>query len=413
MFLLKIESPRLERLLEHTAELKEMSVERFAKLAFVKGLRKIAESAKPETKTSKAIKEYILAHWESKTDIQMGRVLGYSFVYIQRIRLRMGLKRKKGPDTERDLAATPVTDLPLTSTEKRRKKYEALDPLIREHWQTKDDWEIGRLLDPVVDGTTVRLRRYKLDLKRKKGEKSAAREGLRILDQIDGLEFERMVLREGYTMTDYLKFKDLRCSRERLRQVAEQLGLKHSPEDREPSWLLMRKARELGNFNLANREWLTEKIAQYQSMATLAAELKIREPGLYFFIRSFKLFHPSFRKHGAETVNLMCTKCGKGFVRLKRWVDKPMQKTNGRAQEFFCSQSCSGQWNRERTRKGIEESSAKQLAWNQARLEKKERYAAYIREHWQNQSDVQMALALNLSESFLTKKRLELGLRRA
>lgn len=178
----------------------------------------------------------------------------------------------------------------------------------------------------------------------------AGKQRIAVQESIDPQEFERMVTREGYTMAEYLRFKKLPCSREYLRQIAQELGLKHSLEDRALEWKLVRRAREIGNPNFANREWLTERIAASVSMTRLAAEIGVDERHLYFFARAFRLTHPSFRKHGVETVTLVCAQCGTEFKRLKRWFNAALRRSPKQS-KFFCSSSCVCRRIRERRRR--------------------------------------------------------------
>lgn len=64
-----------------------------------------------------------------------------------------------------------------------------------------------------------------------------------IRQKIDPDEFERMVTRDGYSMAEYAKLKNLGCTAERLRQVANSMGLKHSPHNRTHKWRIARKKR--------------------------------------------------------------------------------------------------------------------------------------------------------------------------
>jgi hypothetical protein len=423
VFFLKLEGDDLERLFKLAAEKKGAPVERLARLAFLKGLRLLAKEAdgeaeatrtatigQPSIKSLEETKAYIRENWQQQTDVQLGVALGYGWQSISNLRRGLGLLRPRGRRYGKTSPTVGGTSLPPSSRiEKRNQKFAQLDALIREHWKTKNDWEIGLLLDPHVGGNKVRLRRYELGLKKVQGVRAAMRVGKTVREAVNAEEFERMVLREGYTMSEYLKHKKLNCTRERLRQIAEQMGLKHSPEDRTPEWELARRARKVGHLTLANRDWLAEKISHYQSMSALAAELRVKDIDLLFFVRSFKLSHPSLRKHGAETVSLVCTKCGTEFSRLKKWVDRRRKKANSHPQEFFCSQSCAGQWNRERVRTR----TAKQLERERIRAKKKERCTSFIRKKWQKMSDAQMALALELSEKTIEKKRVALGFRRA
>ncbi len=427
MFFLKLEGDDLERLLKLAADKKGTPVERLARLAFLKGLRLLAK-ADAETNTSELLgekqsytrrkpieetKAYIRENWQQETDEQMGTALGYGWGRIRDFRREMGLLRPKG---RRDKPTSTTESEPSTSrTDKRNQKFAQLDALIREHWETKDDGDIGRMLEPSVGRMKVRARRYELGLKKVQGAKRDKVVGGSIREVVDGEEFERMVLREGYTMTEYLKLKNLTCTRERLRQVAEDLGLKHSPEDRAPEWVLVRLARKLGNLNLANREWLAEKVAAATSMVALAAELRIKDYDLFIFIRAFKFTHPSFRKHGAEVVNLVCAKCGTDFTRLKRWVDQRRNKANGHGDEleFYCSVSCAGKYDRAASRNRREtEMSPETQRLQKLKREKVERETTFISENWQTMSDAQLAEGLGCSTHSVEDKRLALGFRR-
>lgn len=342
MFFLKLDGADLKRVLQVAAE-KKIEAERAARLAFLKGLRFLAkDGAEIKQKPIKQeVQEYIRQHWAQETDTQIGEALGYGSGSIRNFRLNMGLLRKRGPRFPHKKSTEPSGVGALSPRQQRREQLEAL---IREHWQTKSDADIGRLMDPVASRMIVRARRLALGLKNPRGKRTGI-----IREMIEPTEFERMVIHEGYTMAEYIRFKNIHCSRERLRQVAEDLGLKHSPEDRAPEWLLVRKARGLGNLNLADREWLAERLSKAPSVASLAAELEVSEHSLYFFIRHFKLTHPSIRKYGTMTVELVCAKCDTKFTRLKRHVDREVKRVNGKEPEFFCSASCGGQFNHERS----------------------------------------------------------------
>lgn len=427
MIFLKLDGDDLKRLLKLAADKKGTPVERLARLAFLKGLRLLAK-ADTETDSSDLLgerqprtrripvevtKTYIREHWQQETDAQIGAALGYGWGRIRDFRREMGLLRPKG---RRDTSTSVATGEPsVTRSDTRNQKYERLDALIREHWEKKGDWEIGRMLEPNVSGSRIRQRRYELGLKKVQGEKRDKVVCETVSGVIDAAEFERMVLREGYTMTDYLQHKNLTCTRERLRQVVEQMGLKHSPHEREPEWPLIRRARKVGNLNLANREWLAPRVASHESMAALSSELGIEDTDLFFFIRAFKLTHPSFRKHGAETVNLVCAKCDTEFVRLKKWVEKRSRQANGRGQEpeFYCSVPCAGKYDRAASAMRREtDMSPETKRLRQLKQEKMERETAFIRDNWQTMSDAQLAEGLGCSKYSAESKRLALGFSR-
>jgi hypothetical protein len=371
MFLLKLEDRDLDRL-KRAAQ--RMRIERAARLAFLNGLRQLENNSAKSCLSKEREDELnavVLKHWETKDDCEIGRLMSpeVSCDIVRRRRYALGLQ-KKGPHAP---------------AQKR------LNALIKKHWKRMSDTEIGRLVEPHVSRGTVVTHRLALGLKRPRG--SGRRSAIR--KAINCKEFERMVLCEGYTMTEYLQLKKLHCSRERLRQIVEELGLKHSPEDRAPQWELQRRARKVGNLNLANREWLAKRLARSLGLAALAAQLGVDEENLTFFVRKFGLTHPSFRKHGVETVDLVCTQCGKGFKRLRRWVDQRTKSTNGKAAEFFCCQSCSGLYNRKR------------------RQQRARRQGTFIRKNWRVMSDSRMGKVLKVSAKTVGGKRYQLKLHRS
>jgi len=117
-----------------------------------------------------------------------------------------------------------------------------------------------------------------------------------IREKIKPKEFERMLVHDGYTMAEYVRLKHLNCTRQRLEQVAIELGLKHSPGDRSPEWKMRRRARKLGNHNLLNRKWMMTKLSQAVSLDSLAATLKISHYDLTLFMREHDLVYSSVRR---------------------------------------------------------------------------------------------------------------------
>lgn len=268
-----------------------------------------------------------------------------------------------------------------------------LEALIREHWETKLDGEIGCLAEPHVSSAVVRYHRLRLGLG-KAGKVSGQTRSRALREGIDGEEFERMITHDGYTMVDYLRLKNFRCTRQRLEQVVNQMELKHTPLDRAPEWALKRRARQLGNPNLAEKEWLAERLSETVSIASLAAELGVSEYNLFFFIRRFGLTHPQFRKRGVVTVDLVCAQCGQKFKRLQRYINlatKNAKNANGRPITFYCNTSCSGTSRRKEMRK---------------------EHASFIHENWREMSDQKMAETLVLSARTVRDKRTALGLKR-
>jgi hypothetical protein len=224
VFILKLEGRDLERLLKLAAE-KGVPAERVARLALLKGLRLLAKTDDGEAsgmrvhgfarrKSVEEVHAYIRKNWWRRTDKEMGEALGYAARTVWQYRSSLGLSKQK-------------------------KRAEPIKALIREHWETKSDREISRLMDPPCSPLSVKNWRKQLGLKRRQGQEG----GVTIREAIDPAEFERMVLREGYTVPEYIRFKNLRCSPQRLREVAISLGLKYLKKYRSPEWALMRKAR--------------------------------------------------------------------------------------------------------------------------------------------------------------------------
>lgn len=185
MFTLNIEGKELTLLLK-IDETSDMPLERLARLALFKGLRLLRSKQHPtpwssaRIKPLKEVQTYIREHWLTQTDEEMAAVLGYSVFPIQKCRNKMCLTRPKGR--------------PKGSNKK-----------------------------PV---------------------ESEVRKRTPISQSIDRTEFEYMVTQGGYTMTDYAREKGLVCSRERLRQIAVELSIKHSPSDRTAEWFTARNIRQ-------------------------------------------------------------------------------------------------------------------------------------------------------------------------
>lgn len=408
MFFLKIEEKDLKYLVDLNAK-KGMPIDRLARLAFLTGLRQLMKNGTVNEQNipvqpaivplinQEKTQSYIGLHWQEESDDQMAVTLGIPKSTVSINRYKMGLLRARG---------RPNKTVP-ENNELRLNLFEKIDLLITEHWETKDDSEIGRLMDPKVSGDFVRSRRFSLKLKKKVGFKREKKNA----DKIEPIELERMLIFEGYTLSDYLSFKGINLSRERLRQIAENLGVKHSPEDRDPMWKITRRARQLGNINLANKAWLEDQMAVNDSMLNLAAKLGINEYNLFFFIRSFQITHPSFRKYGTQTVELVCTGCNKPFKRLKRWVDKRKKTSKGENLEYFCGSSCNGLYNMERARNRTE-LTPKQIERSNIRATKKQYVNKFITDNWESISDVEIGVVLKLATATIEHRRAALGLRR-
>lgn len=341
MFFMQLDGEDLARL-TRLANLKSMSLERVARLVFLRGMRLLTRSGDGEVpatgevvRSSKTdrVREYIRLNWTLESDDQMATTLGYSKGYICFIRSKMGLSRPRHERCE---------NAKETRHQLRLERFVQLDGQIREHYLTKDDAEIGRMMNPSVPRTVVCARRLKLGLQRPRG--GANRRG-GVRDQIDAAELARMVNSEGYTMTEYLNLKGLHCSRERLRQIASELGVNTSDENRAPEWKIRRKARQLGKPRLCDKEWLTRELAAASSLADLEAKIELDDYSLRFFLKAHGLTHRWIRTKGRETAEIVCTNCEKRFKRSRRWLKAIESREGGlERHRFFCSFECVGQY---------------------------------------------------------------------
>lgn len=323
-----------------------------------------------------------LAKLASQKGISYERLINLSFL----IGLRNIEKLSKSVKDDNEVPGDGKLIFRTDRRASRLEYFKLLDGLIRDNWQTKSDREIGQMMDPPASLAVVEhRRRINLGIRRPKGSFKINA----VKNQIDPEEFESLVCHEGYTMVDYMKFKGFKCSRQRIEQIARELELKHSPEDRSPMWEILRRARVLGNLDLANKEWLQKKVTGADSIQALAAELKISSSDLFFFIRKLEVSDERFRKYGIVTVELTCAydECSKKFVRFKRHVDRATKNAKGGKIKFYCTVRCAG------------------LDNGKARLERMK----YISENFETMSDLELAEKLGIPARTVENLRLEIG----
>jgi hypothetical protein len=224
-----------------------------------------------------------------------------------------------------------------------------IDTLIRNNWKKMDDGDIGRLIDPPVSRSVIFQRRLSLGLHRKKWGIRRSK-GAEIV--IDKEEFERLVLREGYNVAEFFRFKGINISRERMRQISQERGFRHSPEDRAPEWAIAHRARKWGKAQLADKEWLKAQLDPAASLLSIAAKLGIDDSDLRWLIERHDLRHPSLAAPKGErgvTVELECANCEKKFLRLKSQIDaRAKERKTSKKPEHCCSPECNGEYNKVR-----------------------------------------------------------------
>ncbi|TSC68589.1 MAG: hypothetical protein G01um101470_1167, partial [Parcubacteria group bacterium Gr01-1014_70] len=323
---------------------------------------------------------YLKENWAKKSKQELADDLGLQVSTIDVYLSRLRLPRHTVPTDQLKQYHNIHEGLSL-----RQQLKAQIEKVIKECWETETD----RALALQLGVSTFAIRRYRLDLGLKRRVSPWSGRNERLIDrikQIGELVVEDLLIKEGYTSTEVIRLHDIRTSRERFRQVIMKLNIKHSPEERMmPEWLIHRYARQQGNMNLADKEWLNEQLQNSFGIAELAAQLSVAEFRLAKIIHLFGLTHPSFRKLGRDVVNLVCASCGKEFKRLRRWVKRKEKMFPG--SKFVCKSGC-GNFRKQKKLKRLE----------------------YVKKHWPRLSDGELAKALGVGDATIKRYRAELGL---
>lgn len=358
------------------------------------GSQIVPSSAKIHTRRE-YVNAYLCENWQHKSNQELAQDLGLSVASIKCYLSSLGLHRQRSLPIK---IKTRNVETGLRKENESNKQHIAdarilhrsqNDELIASHWQQESDYKLARRLEVPI--TTIIRRRRKLGLHRRQG--GFGKDGLITrLKEMGTATLEHMLTQDGYTMTDVVRVHNLHISRERMRQLLEKLGVKHSADDRLPEWTIMRMARQQENMNLANKEWLNEQLQHSSGISDLASQLAVDTQRLAKIIHFFKLTHPSFRKLGREVVDLECAGCGKDFKRLRRWVEqRKKQFPNPLEATFFCKAGCG-------TFEG-----------GKYPVRKKQERQTFVKEHWP-MSDEELAKALTVTEACIKRYRAELDL---
>lgn len=391
MVVIHIKSEFVKKM-ERMAEMLHLALEVVIERAWEEGICSLERLLPGSVKGIKVeLKQYFREHAARKTVEELATDLCLKpstvRVYLSRLKLRASRPALKNN------SAAPVKQKSLKPSCTAVKQTHIADT-IKEYFLTETDEQIALRLGESIK--IIQAHRRKLCLKRPTSFFSSEGPTLKRIKEIGSEAIENMLTREGYMSTDVTKELHIRVSRERFRQLMVKLNIKHSVEDRvTPDWDIQRLARQQGNMNLANKEWLNEQLQSSRGIADLGAKLGVDYNRLARIIHLHKLTYPSFRKYGREVVELTCAGCGKTFKRLKRWVDQKVRKSpNSR---FNCKPGC-GNTKLNLRRHG-----------HHAGQKEHER-CDFVQQNWTTMTDEEMANHLKVSISSIKRHRYELGL---
>ncbi len=176
--------------------------------------------------------------------------------------------------------------------------------------------------------------------------------------------------------------RELSISRQRVGEICKDHCIS-SPDT--PEW----HAKRMGAPELRDRRWLLGRKAQGEvGIRKMSAELGINATSLCQQIERLGLCLNEFKGGTGRKITLLCSYCGKSFVRYLSGAKKQSR--------FFCNRRCHGRW----------------LAENYGIENKKLKEERFIRNNWQRMSDREMALRLKKSREALRSKRRRMGLKR-
>ncbi|MDO8620102.1 MAG: hypothetical protein Q7R64_02010 [bacterium] len=205
---------------------------------------------------------------------------------------------------------------------------------IRANWLQMTDGEMSlRLNLPSSSAKGISVIRQLIGLNR---HKNAIRKVASLRSQLNPDELRKALTEDGQMLTEFAKDKGIVCSRERLRQMANELGVSTEASQRTVKWFASR--------------W---EVPHFGDKAVFEAELK--ETGSCFAlagkygkvnlsvakVMSLRSKHGTPLPNGFTPIPLVCDnpECGKIFHRDSFWVGKV--QTNGKkAEHVFCCRKC-------------------------------------------------------------------------
>lgn len=306
-------------------------------------------------------KLFIQTHWESMNDSEMASQLRCSKITIALLRHILGLHRVR-QGNKKDLVSAPnavrvnhFAPSPLTAEQKEfvqtnmatmtgrqiatklecavasvmQARNEIVEQFIRANWETMTDGEMGRELGR--NRAYISLARNRLELRRKAGGYSRRK----ILLPLSKNELEKALTEEGLTLEEYGRKPGIGVTRERIRQLADQIGVS---QEKKPSWY----ANRWGKPELGDKEWVEKELAAKGSVPAFAASLAISCAKIRRICSLHEITPPVWRHSLFQgTVQLHCYHCSASFTVKKARV-AALEKRGHR--RHFCGKKCFLEW---------------------------------------------------------------------
>lgn len=222
--------------------------------------------------------------------------------------------------------------LRLSFQEAREARLAYAEEFVLTNWKTKNDAELrqatGRLSMSIIKfRNTLGLRRQKY----RNGRAPA---------EVDAEELKRAVTVGGKTLTEFFRSKGVACTRERMRQIANEKGVETSATVRTVEWYTTRWNIP----HLAEKAVFERESAEAKSTQALAGKYGDQE----LTVNKVRVLA---RKHGislpdgrctTELVPLVCANphCGRSFSRSHSLVETNSMRTGKKQNRFFCSRAC-------------------------------------------------------------------------
>jgi len=264
----------------------------------------------------------IREQWMHKSDLELARELGFARGTVACYRSHLGLKRgnnitaHKPPTLAQDEASVTVKDSagndPATQ-------------FILMHYLTMSDGELGRSLG--ISRGAVVTKRLRLGLQRRRSD------GVRL--QIDPDSLKEAVTNGGLTLTEFMSQNNIHVTRERMRQICDELGIISNHTTRTPLWY----ANRVGKPEISDKGWLEDQLREALGASALGVRLGIATWAINAQAKRLGI-DPTFLRASVPLIKLQCAGpgCGRSFTRKKTLIRNPSQKV------YFCNKVCHGKW---------------------------------------------------------------------
>lgn len=224
--------------------------------------------------------------------------------------------------------------LECTISEVMQAKNEITEAFVRANWEKMTDGEMGRAFGCI--GAQISRIRHRLGLRRKTGGDKHKK--IQIAITKEGLE--KALTEEGLTLEEFAKKPRVSVSRERIRQIADNLGVKN---EKTPLWY----ANRLGKPELGNKEWLEKALAEKGSVSAVGNYLALRHGDVEKIKKIYAMhgivLQKQERPNFQGTVELHCHHCTAAFT-LNKSQMKQIEKKG--IKRHFCGDKCFHEWAR-------------------------------------------------------------------